>query len=63
VARYRLYYLCDNRLVGADDIEATDDRDAARIAREQGDGQRVEIWNAHGKVDVVAPAGAAGMPA
>jgi hypothetical protein len=54
MAKYHLYYLNDNRLVGADDIEATDDREAARIARTKGKGKLVEVWSAHKKVDVVS---------
>ena len=53
MARYHLYFLRDNLLVGADDIEAADDREAERIARTKGDGQPVEIWNAHKRVNVV----------
>jgi hypothetical protein len=63
MARYHLYYLRDNQLVGSDDIEAADDRDATRIAREHGDGRRVEIWNAHRRVNVVGPAQPAGLSA
>ena len=54
MARYQLYYLRDNLLVGSDDIEAVDDREAARIARSRGAGKRVEVWNAHRRVNVVA---------
>jgi len=62
MARYRLYFLRDNRLTGADQIEAADDGDAARIAMEKGGGQqRVEIWDAHRRVNVVAPAGGDGL--
>ena len=42
-------------LVGSDDIEASDDNDAARIARSGGQGQVVEVWNDHERVRVVAP--------
>jgi hypothetical protein len=56
VASYHLYYLRDNRLVGAESIEAADDDQAVQIAKRQGDGQAVEIWNAHHRVRVVAPA-------
>ena len=57
--QYHLYYLRDNMLVGSDRIEAADDEQAARIARERGDGQAVEVWNAHSRVRVVTPAAAA----
>jgi len=63
MAKYHLYYLRDNLLLGSDDIEASDDQEAARVAREQGRGQIVEIWNAHKRVNVVAPANAARMSA
>jgi hypothetical protein len=56
MARYHLYYLRDNLLVGSDDIEAPDDREAARIARTKGKGKLVEVWNAHRKVNVVSAA-------
>lgn len=56
MARYHLYYLRDNLLVGSDDIEAADDREAARIARAKGKGKLVEVWNAHKRVNVVTPA-------
>jgi hypothetical protein len=56
MARYHLYFLRDNKLVGSDQIEAADDREAARIARDRGDGQVVEVWNGHRRVRTVAPA-------
>ena len=56
MARYHLYFLRQGMLMGSHDIEAADDRDAARIAREQGDGQLVEIWNDTRRVRIVAPA-------
>lgn len=42
-------------LMGSSDIEAADDREATRIAREQGDGQVVEVWNADRRVRILAP--------
>ena len=59
MARYHLYFLRQGMLVGSHDIDAADDREAARIAREQGDGQVVEVWSDHRRVRVVAPASAA----
>ena len=56
VARYHLYFLREGMLVGSGHIEAADDGEAARIAREQGGGQTVEIWNDHRRVRIVAPA-------
>ena len=58
--QYQLYFLRDNKLVGSDRIEAADDDQAASIAKQRGDGQSVEVWNAHSRVRVVAPARAAG---
>jgi len=54
VTRYHLYYLRGGMLVGSGDIEAANDGEAARIAREQGDGELVEIWNDHERVRIVA---------
>lgn len=56
MAYYHLYYLRDNKLIGDDKIEASGDEEAVRLARERGEGQAVEIWNAHRRVRVVAPA-------
>ena len=56
VARYHLYYFQDNVLVGDARIEAANDAAAIRQAREQGTGQTVEVWNAHSRIGVVAPA-------
>ena len=56
VARYHLYFLRQGMLVGSGHIEAADDGEAARIAREQGGGQTVEVWNDHRRVRVIAPA-------
>jgi hypothetical protein len=59
MATYHLYFLRQGMLVGSSDIEAADDREAARIAREQGDGQVVEVWNADRRVRILAPLKAA----
>jgi len=56
MAGYHLYYLRNGELIGSDSIEAADDNEAARIAKACGKGQAVEVWNAHGRVRVVAPA-------
>lgn len=60
---YNLYYLRDSLLVGSEDIEAADDREAARVARTKGDGQVIEVWKAGRRVNVVARAPAAGPSA
>jgi len=54
VTRYHLYYLRGGMLVGSADIEAASDDEAARIAREQSDGEVVEVWNDHERVRIVA---------
>ena len=56
MARYHLYFLRQGMLVGSGHIEAADDGEAARIAREQGGGQVVEVWNEHRRVHVISPA-------
>ena len=56
MAEYHLYFLRQGMLVGSNSIEAMDDSEAVRIAREQGDGQLVEVWNDHRRVRVVLPA-------
>ena len=55
MARYHLYYLDRGMVVGASDIEAVDDSDAACIARREGRGRTVEIWNDHQRLRVVTP--------
>ena len=56
MASYHLYYLRDNQVIGAERIEAADDNQAVQIAKRRGDGQAVEIWNAHRRIRIVAPA-------
>ena len=56
MSRYHLYFLRQGMLVGSENIEAVDDGEAARIAREQGGGQVVEVWNDHRRVRVIGPA-------
>ena len=56
MASYHLYFLRQGMLVGAENIEADDDGEAARIAREQGGGQVIEVWNDHRRVRVIASA-------
>ena len=56
MAQYHLYYLRQGMLVGSADIEARDDNDAARIARDAGQGHVVEVWNDHERVRILAPA-------
>ena len=55
MANYHFYYLRDNRLVGSDSIEAVDDDEAVRRAKQRGKGQAVEVWNDHNRIRVVAP--------
>ena len=57
MAIYHLYYLSGGALIGADDIEAGDDREAADIAVATGRGDIVEIWNASTRVRIVRPSG------
>ena len=54
MARYHLYFMRQGMLVGSENIEAADDSEAAQIARAQGNGQLVEVWNDHQRVRVVA---------
>jgi hypothetical protein len=56
MARYHLYFLKQGMLVGSGNVDAADDSEAARLAREQGNGQVVEVWNDHRRIRVVAPA-------
>jgi hypothetical protein len=53
---YHLYFLRDNKLLGAEHIEAENDDEAARIATQRGTGDIVEVWNAQKRVRVIAPA-------
>ena len=55
MSHYHLYFLKQGMLIGSDKIEAADDGEAARIAREQGGGELIEIWNDHRRVRVVTP--------
>jgi hypothetical protein len=55
MAHYHLYFLRDNKLVGSDHIQAENDDDAALMATRRGDGDAVEVWNAHRRVCVVPP--------
>ena len=56
MAKYHLYFLKDNRLLGNESIDADDDSDAVRIARNRGEGQTVEVWNGSARVQIVTPA-------
>jgi hypothetical protein len=55
---YHLYYLRNSQVVGSDDIEAPDDDAAIRLAKDQGKGDAVEVWNAHSRIRIVAPSAA-----
>ncbi|HEY5723141.1 MAG TPA: hypothetical protein VIT45_12540 [Allosphingosinicella sp.] len=54
MADYHLYYLLGNALTGADRIEAADDLEARRIARERAGARTVEVWNGHERVGLIA---------
>jgi hypothetical protein len=56
MAKYHLYYFDGNELLGSERIDAADDDAAVLIARERGKGNAVEVWNAHSRIRVVAPA-------
>jgi len=60
MAIYHLYYLKNGMLIGSDDIDAADDREAARTAAAQGQGDLVEIWNQSSRVRIVKPGGVCG---
>ncbi len=56
MAKYHLYYFDGNELLGGERIDAADDDAAVLIASERGKGNAVEVWNAHSRIRVVAPA-------
>jgi hypothetical protein len=58
MATYHLYHLRAGQLIGSEDIEAGNDREAARIAEARGRGDLVEIWNGAERVRIVRPGGA-----
>ncbi|MEA3031672.1 MAG: hypothetical protein QOG13_2997 [Sphingomonadales bacterium] len=58
MARYHLYSISGGVLIGAHDIEAGGDNEAARIAEQTGRGDHVEIWDATSRVRIVRPGGA-----
>ena len=58
MTRYRLYNLDGHRLIRIGEIEAEADEEAVRIAKREGTGDHIEIWEGHRKVRVVAPSGA-----
>lgn len=49
---YRLYTLraADGPFIGADEISATDDVEAVRLARKKADGHAMELWCGKRKV-------------
>ena len=55
MARYRVYSWQGVRLIEAGEIDAPDDAEAIRIARERGLGDYSEIWQADRRVRTVAP--------
>ena len=58
MADYHLYFLKGGMLVGSEDIEASDDNHAARIAEDKGRGDIVEVWNSDSRVRIVRTGGA-----
>lgn len=54
MANYHLYYMLGNALTGSDKIEAADDREARRIARERAGARTVEVWNGYERVGLIA---------
>ena len=54
MADYHLYYMLGNALTGSDRIEAADDLEAKRIARERAGARTVEVWNGHERVGLIA---------
>ena len=56
MAHYHLYFLRDSQVIGSDSIEAEDDEEAIHLAKSHGEGHAVEVWNAHSRIRVVAPA-------
>ena len=58
MADYHLYFLKGGQLLGCENIEAGDDKEAARIAEDKGRGDIVEVWNAHSRVRIVRTGGA-----
>jgi hypothetical protein len=54
MASYHLYYLLGNALTGSDKIDAADDGEARRIARERAGARTVEVWNGYERVGVLA---------
>jgi hypothetical protein len=63
MGRYTIYDLDGFKLVETDRIEADDDEEAVRLAKELGSGDHLEIWEGSRKVRVVAPSKVAGHPA
>jgi hypothetical protein len=56
MGQYRLYFLKDSRLIGESSIEAGGHDEAARLARQFGQGEVVEVWSGPARVRIVAPA-------
>jgi hypothetical protein len=53
MATYQLYHLRNGQLVGSDHIEASDDGDAVRVARERAEGRVTEIWSDSRRIRIV----------
>lgn len=53
---YHLYFMLRGAPVGTTSIEASDDAEAARIARELNTGDAVELWNDHRRLRILGPA-------
>ena len=50
---YHLYFMSRGAPVGSKSIEAVDDAEAARIARELNEGDAVELWNDHRRLRIL----------
>ena len=56
LAHYHLYYLRQGMLVGSGHIDAADDAEAVRRAREQSGSHIVEVWSDERRIRVLGPA-------
>jgi uncharacterized protein YheU (UPF0270 family) len=56
VAKYHLFFLRNGMLVGSGEVEAADEQEATQIAKQQGEGEVVEVWSDHERVNVVPTA-------
>ena len=52
---YHLYRLQGFRLTGADDLEAADDGEAARLARVRAGSDAAELWRGNRRIRTIPP--------